>query len=146
MTSSRKPPEVKPNKNYLYHLLLFIASIIIVVAISPREGKFRYEFQKGKPWLSSSLIAPWDFAVEKPDEVIIAERDSILQNFAPYFKLDPEVGKNKIADFDNYLNEVRENVEKESRAIDPKEFQAVKRSLIPFCQGYIIKEFLKAMS
>ena len=129
MALSRRPPEVKPNKNYLYHLLLFIASIIIVVAISPREGKFRYEFQKGKPWLSSSLIAPWDFAVEKPDEVIIAERDSILRNFAPYFKLDPGVGKNKISDFDAYLNEVREKVEKESRAIDPMGFQAVKREL-----------------
>jgi len=129
MPLSRRPPEVKPNKKYLYHLLLFIASIIIVVAISPREGKFRYEFQKGKPWLSSSLIAPWDFAVEKPDEIITAERDSILRNFAPYFKREPEVEKNKIAEFDLYLNGLLENIEKESRAIDPMGFLAVKREL-----------------
>ncbi len=129
MALSRRPPEVKPNKKYLYHLFLFLASIIIVVAISPREGKFRYEFQKGKPWLSSSLIAPWDFAVEKPDEVINAERDSILKNFAPYFKLDPEVEKNRIGEFDLYLNRLRENIERESRKIDPMAFLAVKREL-----------------
>ncbi len=87
MAESRRPPEIKTNKKYLYHLLLFAASIIIVVAISPREGKFRYEFQKGKPWLGSSLIAPWDFPVQKPDNLVAAERDSILKNFSPYFKL-----------------------------------------------------------
>jgi len=129
MALSRRPPEVTPNKKYLYHLFLFLASIIIVVAISPREGKFRYEFQKGKPWLSSSLIAPWDFAVEKPEEVINAERDSILKNFAPYFKLDPEVEKNRIGEFDLYLNRLRENIERESRKIDPMAFLAVKREL-----------------
>jgi putative nucleotidyltransferase with HDIG domain len=129
MALSRRPPEVKPNKKYLYHLFLFIASIIIVVAISPREGKFRYEFQKGKPWLSSSLIAPWDFAVEKPAEVITAEHDSILKNFAPYFKLDPDVEKNKITDLGKYLDELSESIERESRALDPMVFLAVKREL-----------------
>ncbi|MBN2667452.1 MAG: HDIG domain-containing protein [Bacteroidales bacterium] len=129
MALSRRPPEVKPNKKYLYHLFLFIASIIIVVAISPREGKFRYEFQKGKPWLSSSLIAPWDFAVEKPAEVIAAERDSILKNFAPYFKLDPGIEKNRIADLDKYLNELIESIERETRAFDPMRLLSVKREL-----------------
>ena len=45
MAESRRPPEIKTNRKYLYHLFLFITSIIIVVAISPREGKFRYEFE-----------------------------------------------------------------------------------------------------
>jgi hypothetical protein len=63
MADSRRAPEIKPNRKYLYHLAFFIASAIIVVIISPREGKFRYEFQKGKPWLNASLIAPWDFPV-----------------------------------------------------------------------------------
>lgn len=144
MALSRRPPEVKPNKKYLYHLLLFIASIIIVVAISPREGKFRYEFQKGKPWLSSSLIAPWDFAIEKPDAVIAAERDSILKNFAPYFKLDPEVEKSKIAEFDIYLNTLRENIERESRPIDPMGFLAVKRELNSILSGIYQKGILES--
>jgi cyclic-di-AMP phosphodiesterase PgpH len=129
MAESRKPPEIKSNKKYLYHLILFIASIFIVVAISPREGKFRYEFQKGKPWLSSSLIAPWDFAILKPDYIIDHERDSILKNSSPYFKLDPEVEKEQIREFDIYLNELLKNFESKSSRLDPMGFVSVKREL-----------------
>jgi putative nucleotidyltransferase with HDIG domain len=129
MAGSRRPPEIKTNKKYLYHLILFIASILIVVAISPREGKFRYEFQKGKPWLSSSLIAPWDFAIQKPDYQVSRERDSILKNFSPYFKLDPEVEKKQITGFDDYLNELLEKYESESGRLDPMGFVSVRREL-----------------
>ena len=129
MAESRRPPEIKTNKKYLYHLILFIASIIIVVAVSPREGKFRYEFQKGKPWLSSSVIAPWDFPVLKPDYVVARERDSILRNFAPYFKLDPEVEKKEIGDFDKYLNDLLQKYESASQPLAPMGFISVKREL-----------------
>jgi cyclic-di-AMP phosphodiesterase PgpH len=127
MAESRRPPEIKTNRKYLYHLFLFITSIIIVVAISPREGKFRYEFEKGKPWLSASLIAPWDFAIVKPDNVIAAERDSILKNFSPYFKLDTEVEKIKILELDNYLNTFLKSYESETKPLDPMGFASIKR-------------------
>ncbi len=129
MAESRRPPDIKTNKKYLYHLILFIASIIIVVAVSPREGKFRYEFQKGKPWLSSSVIAPWDFPVLKPDYIVARERDSILKNFAPYFKLDPEVEKKEIGDFDKYLNDLLQKYESASQPLAPMGFISVKREL-----------------
>lgn len=129
MAESRRPPDIKTNKKYLYHLILFIASIIIVVAVSPREGKFRYEFQKGKPWLSSSVIAPWDFPVLKPDYIVARERDSILKNFAPYFKLDPEVEKKEIGDFDKYLNDLLQKYESASLPLAPMGFVSVKREL-----------------
>jgi membrane-associated HD superfamily phosphohydrolase len=129
MAESRRPPDIKTNKKYLYHLILFVASIIIVVAVSPREGKFRYEFQKGKPWLSSSVIAPWDFPVLKPDYIVTHERDSILKNFAPYFKLDPEVEKKEIGDFDKYLNDLLQKYESASQPLAPMGFISVKREL-----------------
>jgi len=129
MAESRRPPEVKPNKKYLYHLILFAVSIFLVVAISPREGKFRHEFQKGKPWLSSSLIAPWDFAILKPDYIIARERDSIIKNSSPYFKLDPEIEKEQIQEFNTYLNELLQNYESKSSQIDPMGFVSVKREL-----------------
>lgn len=129
MTESRRPPEIKPNKKYLYHLILFAASVIIIVAISPREGKFRYEFQKGKPWLSSSLIAPWDFPVLKPDEMITRERDSVMQNFSPYFRFDPEIQKKQVLDFDKYLTNLLDKYESESHRVDPLGFISVKREL-----------------
>ena len=142
MAESRRPPEIKTNRKYLYHLLLFIASIIIVVAISPREGKFRYEFQKGKPWLSSSLIAPWDFAVVKPDNIITAERDSILKNFSPYFKIDSEVEKKMIGELEGYLNTLLKKYESESKPLDPMGFVSVKRELNSILSGIYQKGVL----
>ncbi len=129
MAVSRRPPGIKTDKRYLYHLVFFVASIIIVVAISPREGKFRYEFQKGKPWLQTSLIAPWDFPILKPEDEISKERDSILKNFAPYFKLDPEVEKTMISQFDKYLNDLLGVYEAETKALNPMGFITVKRDL-----------------
>jgi putative nucleotidyltransferase with HDIG domain len=135
MVESRRPPEIKTSKKYLYHLALFIASIIIVVAISPREGKFRYEFQKGKPWLSSSLIAPRDFAIEKPENVMAMERDSILKNFSPYYRIDSEVEKRMIGELDNYLDNQRDEYESGSGALDLMGFVSVKRDLNAILSG-----------
>jgi cyclic-di-AMP phosphodiesterase PgpH len=88
------------------HLILFLASILLVVLISPKEGKFRYEFQKGKPWLHETLIAPWDFAVRKPEGDLRRERDSLLSAFAPYFTYDSVITRFNIAEFTKYLNSV----------------------------------------
>ncbi len=143
MAESRRPPEIKTNKKYLYHLILFIASVIIVVAISPREGKFRYEFQKGKPWLSSSLIAPWDFPVLKPDSEVTHERDSILKDFAPYFKMDGEVEKKQIEEFDKYLNDLLTKYESGSKPLDPMGSVSVKRELNSVLSGIYHKGVLE---
>jgi len=129
VSASRKPQDVKTNRKYLYHLIFFVVSIIIVVAISPRHGKFKYEFEKGKPWLQASLIAPWDFPVLKPETVVTRERDSILKNFTPYFRLDPDVEPGVIKDFDVYLNDVLKDFESESKRLSPMGFLAVKREL-----------------
>lgn len=144
MAESRRPPEIKTNKKYLHHLILFIASVVIVVAISPREGKFRHEFEKGKPWLSASLIAPWDFAVLKPDDEIARERDSILKDFTPYFKMDVEVEKKQIGEFDRYLNDLLKKYESESKPLDPMGSVSIKRELNAILAGIYQKGILGA--
>ena len=143
MAVSRRPPEIKTDKKYLYHLVFFVASIIIVVAISPRQGKFRYEFEKGKPWLQTSLIAPWDFPVLKPEDVITKERDSILKNFAPYFRLNPEVKTTMISQFDKYLNDLLKVFEAETKPLNPMGFITVKRDLNLVLSGIYDKGILE---
>ena len=32
---------------------------MLIVSFFPREKKFKYEFQKGKPWMHEDLIAPF---------------------------------------------------------------------------------------
>jgi hypothetical protein len=79
---------IKDNTTAIYRVLIFLAAITMVVYILPREGKFPYEYSKGKPWKHEMLIAPFDFPVYKSQTEIQNERDSILNNFRPYFNFD----------------------------------------------------------
>lgn len=83
--------------------LLFLLAIAAVSAIFPKQAKFRYEFQKGKPWMHETLVAPFDFPIYKSDAVIEAERDSLMNKFQPYFQLDTSVLVNKLTLFRNTL-------------------------------------------
>lgn len=65
---------------------LFIISIIILLLVFPKEGKFQYEFTKGKPWMHEDLIAPFDFAILKSDATLDLEKQEILKKLKPYFK------------------------------------------------------------
>ncbi len=95
--------------SYFFIGLLFAASIAIVVNFYPREGKFKYEYQKGKPWMHEVLIAPWDFPIYKSEVELNHERDSLLQTFVPYFNYDTTIYKHEIASFLSYYNELRLN-------------------------------------
>lgn len=83
--------KIKQHLKIYFRALLFVFTIALIVFLMPKEGKFRYDFQKGKPWLHESLIAPFDFPVYKPNLVIEQERDSVEATHVPYFLQDSTV-------------------------------------------------------
>ena len=86
-----------------YRVILFLITVVILVYLFPREGKFRFEFQKSKPWMHESLIAPFDFPIYKQDAEIETEKDSILRNYKPYFIYDSKIGTDQQNRFADYL-------------------------------------------
>ena len=52
--------------------------MILLVLVLPKEGKFRYEFTKGKPWLHDDLYAPFDFAIIKYEDELKTEQEEVL--------------------------------------------------------------------
>ncbi len=72
----------------LSKIILFGLSIVILVLILPKEGKFKYEFRKGKPWMHQNLIAPFDFAILKTADELDSEKQQLLKDIVPYFKVD----------------------------------------------------------
>ena len=92
----------------IYKIGLVLLCISAIVYFFPREGKFKYEFQKGKPWLSPDLIAPFDFAINKKIAEIQLEQNQIQQNSKLYFKSNNavlrEVEKELKSKFDSVLN------------------------------------------
>lgn len=73
-----------------FKVLLFLASIGLVMWFLPRVGKFKYEFQAGKPWQHPSLYAPFDFAIHKSARQLEEERKKLSAQNYPYFEYDQE--------------------------------------------------------
>jgi putative nucleotidyltransferase with HDIG domain len=92
----------------------------------PREGKFRYEFQKGNPWLHEEFMAPFDFPIYKFEEELASERDSILMEFKPYFMFDRNIVNQQLElyeslfeeQWDTYLREKGDGIEGNSRGME----------------------------
>lgn len=76
-------------------ILLFLLSASLIVALFPREGKFKYEFRKGKPWMHDVLVAPFDFAILKTSDEYEAEKTILLERAHPYFVYDQKLVQSK---------------------------------------------------
>ncbi|WP_250436558.1 HD family phosphohydrolase [Hanstruepera flava] len=79
------------NHSLGYKLLLFLSTTFLIVYLFPKSGKFKYDFEKGKPWQSENLYAPFNFAIKKTDAEIQEERKQIEENSILYFDLDEQI-------------------------------------------------------
>lgn len=74
-------------------VLVFVIAALIVIWQMPRTEKFKYEFQKNKPWLSESLYAPFDFPVYKTDAEISQETALVESSVKPVFIFNSTVSQ-----------------------------------------------------
>ena len=94
----------KKTSGKIFRIFLFLIASLIILFFFPKEGKFRYEYQKGSPWLHETLIAPYDFPVYKLDKELKKEKDSILNEIKPYFKYDSQIPYNQMDSFRNVFS------------------------------------------
>ena len=87
-------------------VLIYIIGILLVYFMFPREGKFRYEYTKNKPWMHENLVAPFDFPIFKPDEQVQRELDSLKNNEHLYFIHDSLIGKSMHNGFGRDYNSI----------------------------------------
>ena len=74
------------NTHNIYKAILLLISLLSIIYLFPREGKYKYEFEKNKPWQYENLYAPFDFSVLKTKKEIAKQEDSIRQNADLFFK------------------------------------------------------------
>ncbi len=96
------------NHSLIYKGLLFICTTFLIVYLFPKSGKFKYNFEKGKPWQSESLQAPFGFAIKKTDDEIAIEEKGVIDNAMLYFDLDNSI-----------LKKVNDAYEEQFKAIFP---------------------------
>lgn len=75
-------------------VLAFVLALAIVVLLMPRNVKFKYEYQKMRPWPHETLYAPFNFPVYKSEETVRKEREEALKNVNPIFIFDVQGTEN----------------------------------------------------
>ena len=95
--------ESNHKKSKLEGRITLAGSLIVVVALLvyflPRETKFGYEYEQGRPWRYNSLIATFDFPIYKTRAEVEEEQDSALRQFMPFFSEDKTIGQRQINAF-----------------------------------------------
>ena len=87
-------------QSLIFKYILYISAVAFIVFFLPKGGKFKYEFQKGKPWQYENLYAPFDFSIKKTDSEIDKEKQEIERNQLPYFDYDEKIVENVREAFD----------------------------------------------
>ncbi|AEM71493.1 7TM receptor with intracellular metal dependent phosphohydrolase [Allomuricauda ruestringensis DSM 13258] len=82
---------VYKHQSLVYKYFLYVVSIALIVFFFPKGGKFKYEFQKGKPWQYENLYAPIDFSIKKTQKEIEEEKSSIRANKTDYYTYNASV-------------------------------------------------------
>lgn len=91
---------LRSNRSLL--ILLSAVSALLTVWFMPSSRHEKYTFSVGKPWTYDVLIAPFNFSIQKSDDVWQAEADSLKAAFAPYFSRNVSIGENALAEFDRF--------------------------------------------
>ena len=97
---------VYKNQSSIYKYFLYFIAVGCIVFFFPRGGKFKYEFQKGKPWQYENLYAPIDFTIKKSDEEIASERQQIEQSQIEYYSYDQSIADSVYSSFNETFPEV----------------------------------------
>ncbi|MFO7924752.1 MAG: HDIG domain-containing protein [Bacteroidales bacterium] len=133
--------------NGIVVISLFVITALLILYLLPREGKFRYEYQRGRPWMHETLIAPFNFPIYKSESELEAERDSVLEDFRPYFQYDSLVYDSIIKAYNSYFQRSWEgyfNNQSESGVDMPEfpvsenpDFMNIKDAFIDFSSGLL---------
>ncbi len=83
--------KVYKNQSLIYKYILYFITIGCIVFFFPKGGKFKYEFQKGKPWQYENLYAPFDFSIKKTSEELSLEQETLRERQIPYYAYDASV-------------------------------------------------------
>ncbi len=85
---------IKFTQNQLKHTGkagLFAILVVLIVLLYPSGDKFKYQFEIGKPWSYELITASFDFPIYKSDQQIGKEKEEMLKDYTPFYKLDTAV-------------------------------------------------------
>ena len=85
-------------KNYRIYIC-FIVLATLMLLLYPKEGKFQYDYQKGRPWVYETLIAPIDFPILKTEAEMLQEKEERASETIACYSYDPSVAAPHLEQF-----------------------------------------------
>ena len=88
MNFNKLKHKIKDGFSKIFRILLLLVSSFLIIYFFPKSGKFKYNFENGRPWQTENFYSPFDFDVIKTDEEIDLEKKEITLNTFIYFEID----------------------------------------------------------
>lgn len=97
--------KIRHNYQLILRGIVAVISIAAIVFIFPSEVKFKYEFQKAKPWLHDNLIAPFDFPIFKAEVELQEDLQKAEKSVSVYYRVKPEIKEKNLNQFEVLFSE-----------------------------------------
>ncbi len=106
--NDNKKNRLSPKQGHrIYLAALFLVTTVVLYFALPQEARFRYEYQKGRPWMHATLFAPYNFAILKSESEIIHEKDSLLKEQIPYLIYADSVTKLRMVTLSKDIDRIK---------------------------------------
>lgn len=93
-------------ERYITIILIIISSIAISI-FKPNVSGFEYQYSIGKPWQYEKLNAPYEFPINKSEERIKEEQDTIKSKAIVVYTLNTKLEEEAFKRFDSNFRENR---------------------------------------
>lgn len=93
-------------RHRIFLFLIFLLTGAGLYFSLPQEARFRYEYQKGRPWMHATLYAPYNFAIQKSESELKGEKDSLLKEQVPYFTCNDSISQRELADLGKFIDQL----------------------------------------
>ena len=114
------------NHSQFYKILLFVVTTILIVFIFPKSGRFKYNFEKGKPWQTENLYAPFNFAIQKSNVEVLNENAIITSQTSRFFNKKADLAAEVSYSFDENFGKVFNDTLRDYKKIKSKGFSILK--------------------
>lgn len=79
---------------------LLIGGVVLLISLLfPNQLAFNYQFERGSIWRYEDMVAPFDFAIQKPDAEYKAEIEALEAKLFPFYVKDSQVTTRQLERF-----------------------------------------------
>ena len=72
----------------LNKILIALGALIVIVYFYPHPEANRFNYEEGRPWNYTKLIAPFDIPIHADSATLMAARDTLDAHFVPIYELN----------------------------------------------------------